>query len=83
MQTHNETVYRFRIMRHDDLPESHKKAYRERGINPDDVWSLIYSFKNEDDAREELERCNEDAANWETYKIVDNGKDEIIERPVY
>lgn len=83
MNTYNETVYRFRIMRHDELPEAHKTALRERGIDPDDRWSLIYSFKHAADAAEELTRCEADAADWETYRLVDALEDTIIERPVY
>lgn len=75
-----ETIYRYRIIRHDELPEERKQALRDRGIDPDDRWSLIYSFKHEADANEELERCIAEASPWETYKLKDAGETTQIER---
>lgn len=75
-----ETILRFQIQRHDELPEAHKEAMRARDIDPDTRWSLIYSFNTEADAIEELEQLNEDKAPWETFRIVDAGKTQQIER---
>lgn len=81
--TYKERVLRYRIMRHDELPEAHKAAYRERGIDPDDNWSLIWSFGNKADAEARLAHEQADAARWETWKLVDAGKETVIERVMW
>ena len=43
-QTYQERVGRYRIIRHEVLPAEHQASYRLRGIDPDDLWSLIWSF---------------------------------------
>ena len=83
MNTYREPVGRYRIMRHDDLPESHKEAYRERGVDPDTIWALIYSMNDLEAAEETLRIENERAAEWETWKLVDAGEATEIERPIY
>jgi len=83
METYKERVNRWRIIRHEELPEEHKAAYRLEGINPDDNWSLIWSFDTEDAAKMQLARCNASKARWQTYKLIDGGKTEYIERSVW
>lgn len=80
MTTYTETIYRFRIFRHDDLPETHKAALRADGIDPDTRWGLIASFAHESDAETHFNHLRKNAASWETYKLVDAGKTETIER---
>lgn len=82
-QTYKETVYRFRIYRHDELPEAHKAEYRACGVDPDELWSLIWSFKNREDAERRLAACIEDAASWQTFKLVDGGEDIELDRPLW
>lgn len=83
--TYREPIGRWLILRHDDLPEEHKAAKRAAGIDPDDDWSLIWSFPSDslDHALEQYKRCVEDCARWETYKLVDGKEDDYIERPIY
>lgn len=76
--THQELILPFRILRHDELPEEHQKYMRARGIDPADQWSLIWSFETREAAEEQLARDLENAASWETYKIVE-GEREVIE----
>lgn len=83
MNTYMERVMRYRIIRHDELPESHKQAYREAGIDPDDNWSLVWSFSDLEAAEQALEQCIEDAASFETYKLVDAGEESFIERQIW
>ena len=83
METYTETVNRYRIMRHDDLPEGHKAELRAHGIDPDTRWSLIWSFDDERMATEMFESCQDDAASWETFKMVDAGEATTIERGVW
>ena len=83
MNSYTEKVYRYRIMRHDDLPEAHKEAYRERGIDPDTVWALIYSLKDKEAAEEVLATETANAAPWETWKLVDAREESTIERPIW
>lgn len=80
MQTYNETVHRFRILCHEELPEEHKASYRADGIDPDDLWSLVWSFKDKRDAISELENLRQESAWFQTYKLVDAGKETTIER---
>jgi len=75
-----ETILQYRILRHDELPQGHKDEMIAAGINPDDRWSLIYSFNNETDAITALIQEEEDAASWETFKLVDNGEATTMER---
>jgi len=81
--TYKELVHRYRIMCHEDLPERHKEEYRNGGINPDELWSLIWSFKNKEDAEKCLADCIDDAPTFWTYKLVDAGQEEIIERSIW
>jgi hypothetical protein len=83
MNTYNETVLRYRILRHDELPEAHKAAYRERGIDPDDNWSLVWSFSSEEAANECLADELVNAASWQTFKLVDAGEATTITRPIW
>ena len=83
METYTETVYRFRILRHEELPEEHKASYRADGIDPDDIWGLYASFISKRDASRELKNLRENSAWFQTYKIVDAGKATTIERPLY
>lgn len=80
MTTYTETVLRFQLQRHDELPEEHKEALRARGVNPDERWSLYMSFDQEADALEAKAQEEKDAASWETFRIVDAGETQKIER---
>lgn len=81
--TYQERVGRYRILRHEVLPPAHQAEYRIRGINPDELWSLIWSFNDLDAAEEMLKEEQEHAFSFQTYKLVDAGKDEIIERQLW
>lgn len=80
MDTITETILRFQIQRHDELPETHKEALREHGIDPDTRWSLIYSFNDQEAADSTVDELNKDKADWETYRVVDAGKTQHVER---
>lgn len=82
-QTYMEKVNRWRILRHEELPEAHKAAYRLDGIDPDDIWSLIWSFESEDSAVEMLDKLNRRPSKFWTYKLVDGGSATEIERCVW
>lgn len=81
--TYQEKIHRYRILRHDELPESHKAEYRLNGIDPDNNWSLIWSFDNEKDAEKCLVDCNGYKASFQTYKLVDAGHAETITRQAW
>jgi len=83
METYQEKVNRWRIIRHDELPEAHKAEYRLAGIDPDDNWSLIWSFETEEAALKCLAAEQATAAKWQTYRLVDGGKAEFIERSMW
>jgi len=83
MQTYTEKVLRFVVERHEELPESHKAEYRLRGIDPDQLWSLIFSF----DVKQDAERCcaeqQERAPKFWTYRVRDLGETQYIERSMF
>ena len=81
--TYEERVGRYRILRHDELPDRHKAEMRLNGIDPDDCWSLIWSFDTEQAANDQLADCIEHAASWQTYKLVDNGEPSVITRQAW
>ncbi len=83
MNTYTETVNRYRIVRHEELPEEHKQCYRDAGINPDDNWQLIWSFEDEEFAAEKLQEIQKHAPLHWTYKLVDGGEATTIERPAW
>lgn len=80
---YTEQVYRYQILAHDELPEAHKQAYLADGINPDDIWSLIFSSQKLDSAEKSLQDLENSAPSWRVYKLVDAGKTTYIDRPVY
>ena len=82
-ETYKERVNRWRILRHDELPEAHKAEYRLSGIDPDDLWSLIWSFETEAGALSMLARLNEEKSKFWTYKLVDGGAATEIERSIW
>ena len=81
--TYKERVGRYRIMRHDELPEAHKAEYRLSGINPDDLWSLVWSFDDEAAALECLAEERASARKWASWKLVDGGEAVEIERSAW
>jgi len=78
-----ERVNRWRVVRHDDLPEEHKAAYRAEGLDPDDMWSLIWSFESEEAALKCLADEEANAPKWRRWKVVDGGEAVEIERSVW
>ncbi len=83
MSTYQERIARYRIVRHSEESEERKAILRLHGIDPDDRWELIWSFPNKADAEKQLVRCKDYAAEWETYKLVDAGQEEVIERQAW
>ena len=73
--TYEEPVGRFRLLRHEELPDAHKAEYRLRGIDPDDVWSLIWSFHTSEAAEQQLVIEEQRKASWQTWRLVDAGPD--------
>ena len=80
MDTYKERINRFRIVRHDELPAAHKAEYRLNGIDPDTLWTLVWSFNEEADALDQLMECNATKASWQTFKMVDAGQAVEVER---
>jgi hypothetical protein len=82
-QTYQERIGRYRIIRHEVLPLEHQASYRLRGIDPDDLWSLIWSFNDLEAAEKCLADCNEHKASFQTYALKDAGQEEFIERTAW
>jgi len=90
-ETYTETVYRFVVEYHEELPESHKAEYRINGINPDDLWSLQWSFMELEDAQKQADKeilrhatfCVENGYNVrKTWRVRDLGATQYIQRSV-
>lgn len=89
-RTYEERVGRYRIVRRTNYDPSTEFGAQARaemsinGIDPDDCWSLIWSFDDEDAANEQLA---EEQQFWKepryTTKLVDNGEATVITRPIY
>jgi hypothetical protein len=84
-ETYKEKVLRYRVLRRPVITDPSIRAeYRLNDLDPDDCWSLIWSFNNEVDAiaqaEEEREIFKEER--W-IIKVVDAGSETIIERPIW
>jgi len=82
-ETYQERVGRYRIVRHEELPPEHKAAYRINGIDPDNNWSLIWSFNDLEAASKCLTDCNATKASFQTYRLVDGGEETVITRQAW
>ena len=84
-----EQVNRYVVESHEELPESHKASYRLRGIDPDTLWNLIWSFPILSDALEQAladqvrhqEFCEKHGYKpWQTYRVRDLGEPVEVKR---
>lgn len=87
-----ETVYRFRVIKHEDMSdtsESRQASLRERGIDPKDKRSLYASAADEETAnaiaRDSKQMHDKISADLgydpvETFSVVDGGEETTIER---
>lgn len=62
---------RFCVIRHEELPDGHKAAYRISGIDPDRAWCLVWSFPTIERAIATLEDERKEAPEWRTFEMVD------------
>ena len=83
MATYQERINRYRILCNEKLPESHRQAYIDAGEDPDNRWSLVWSFSNLADAEKALSDMLNDAMEWQTYKLVDAGETKYITREIW
>jgi hypothetical protein len=81
--TYTETIERFHIVKHDEMPEEHKAAMRAEGIDPDNFWTIAASAPTLAVAESTLAFCKASGFRWSTYKIVDHGEAKQIERPIW
>lgn len=83
--TYTETVLRYRVARREVITDPRRRAeYAINGMDPDNTWSLIWSFNDlksaEDQAEDEREIFKAPA--WEV-KVIDAGKTEYIQRSIW
>ena len=81
MMSYRERINRYRVVKHEERPDAHKAEMRINGIDPDTTWSLVWSFETLAAAEKQLAKEIKNAAPWETWKIVDAGAAEIVDRP--
>ena len=82
MFTYKETIARYRIVCHEEHPDSVKAEFRINGINPDTHTILYWSSNDLYDAECMLAECQKRAPAYKTYTMIDNGTEEVIERSV-
>lgn len=97
-ETYQERINRFRVVKHEELPEAHKAEYRLNGIDPDDNWTLVWSFNDKDAAdkccADEIENDKDICAKLTakgydvskrkvTWKVVDAGAATVVERQAW
>lgn len=89
--THEETVLRFRIEKHEELPERHQQALRAEGIDPSDNW-LLYASAPTAEAAEQI-RADAEAEHRKiceklgyqpiaSFRVRDGGSATVIKRPL-
>jgi len=92
METYTETVYRYVVEYHEELPEQHKAEMRLNGIDPDERWCLKWSFLTLEDANAQMESdieldkeiCKKfDIESHTTYRVRDLGETKHIERTAW
>ena len=80
MATYQEKIGRYRIVYHEEFPESHKAEMLINGIDPDTRWCLCYSTNDEEDAQYMVAECQKHAPSYKTYRMTDHGHEVVIER---
>jgi len=92
METYVEKINRYVVEYHEELPAEHKAEMRLNGIDPDEYWSLKWSFENEEDAIEQKETdeqwyknfCEEHGYTMrKTFRVRDLGETKYIERSAF
>lgn len=89
LPTYEERIERYRVCRREaDLSPERKAAMRLNGLDPDNCWSLIWSFADRIAAEEQL--LHEEAllaahghSHLYEYKLIDAGKAETITRQAW
>lgn len=75
-----ERVERFVVEYHDEFPVPHKAEMRLKGIDPDNVWNLMWSFSNQGDAVEAVEFEIIHAPSYRTFRMRDIGQPVEVRR---
>lgn len=84
-ETYIETVLRYRVVRRQVITDPAIRAeYRINGRDPDDTWSLIWSFNDQASADDQAEdeRKYYKEPSW-IVKVVDAGQTEYIKRSIW
>lgn len=82
---YEERVLRFRVMRREVITDARRRAeYKINGYDPDDTWSLVWSFNNPYDAETQAaeERTYYKEPNW-IVAVKDAGEETIIRRRIW
>jgi hypothetical protein len=83
MNTYQERIGRYRIVYHEELPESHKAELRLLGIDPDARRILEWSFDDKAAAEEMLTTCILARRKHRTYFFVDAKTEITVERELW
>jgi hypothetical protein len=84
-ETYTETVLRYRVVRRQIITDEAIRAeYRINGRDPDDTWSLIWSFNDQVSADDQAEDEREifKFPRWEV-KVIDAGETTYIKRSIW
>lgn len=77
----NEPIGRYRILRNEYL-HSNNRALQSNAlsINPDNIWTLVWSSDNAKAAKKVLQKERHSAASWQTYQMIDAARpDDVID----
>lgn len=89
LPTYEERIERYRIARREaNMSEERRADYRLNGIDPDDTWALIWSFRDRDAAEQQLQQerkqlADRGYAHLYEYRLIDAGKAETITRQAW
>jgi hypothetical protein len=81
--TYEETVYRYVVEYQDNLPESMKDEYRAHGIDPNERWTLEWSFKTLEEANTQKLDYELDFFPQRKYRVRDTGSEHKITREMW
>jgi len=75
-----ETVQQYVLERQTELPEEMKAEYRIKGVNPDELWELIWSYQTEEAAKLQLAREEAKGSKIWKWRMRDLGGAKTIKR---
>jgi hypothetical protein len=92
METYVEKINRYVVEYQEDFSDQHKAEMRINGIDPDEHWTLKWSFEKEENAIEQMQEEKEWYANFcekhgysirKQFRVRDLGETKYIKRSAW